>query len=149
MSLKQGEIRMKWHGKICLALACMFSISGCSLKYPFFNVNEGWNVVPVGKEFSYLPEDFSLTFIPKEKKLQVHSKCISDHAVYEFNSGKFSATFNNIRSDSCLGIYQKQSVGNLFNLLRDGVVLRGGGGNNIIYLEKDNEVKIQLRKKES
>ncbi|EFB2837502.1 hypothetical protein FHD46_19885 [Escherichia coli] len=149
MSLKQGGIRMKWHGKICLALTCIFSLSGCSLKYPFFNVNESWNIVPVGKEFTYLPEDFSLTFIPKEKKLKVYSKCISDHAVYGFNSGKFSATFNNIRSDSCLGIYQKQSVGNLFNLLRDGVVLRGGGANNIIYLEKDSEVKIQLRKKES
>ncbi|EPW1928167.1 MxiM family type III secretion system pilotin [Escherichia coli] len=140
---------MKWHGKICLALACMFSISGCSLKYPFFNVNEGWSVVPVGKEFSYLPEDFSLTFFPKEKKLEVHSKCISDHTVYGFNSGKFSATFNNIKSDSCLGIYQKQSVDNLFNLLKDGVVLRGEGINNIISFEKDNVVKIQLRKKET
>ena len=150
MSLKQGEIRMKWHGKrLCLALVCMCSISGCSLKNAFFNVNEGWSVVPVGKEFTHLPEDFSLTFLPKEKKLKVQSKCISEHAVYGFNSGKFSATFNNIKSDSCLGIYQKQSVSNLFNLLRDGVVLRGGGINNIIYLEKDNEVKIQLRKKET
>ncbi len=148
MSLKRGAIWMKQHGKICLAFACICSISGCSLKYPFFNTNEDWLVVPVGKELSQLPKDFSLTFIPKEKKLEINSKCINDTATYGFNSGRFSAVFNNIRPDSCLGIYQRESVTGLFKLLRDGAVLRGEG-NNIIYVEKDNEVIIQLRRRES